>query len=606
MTATYLESISEWTEVTRRDAILSWTSTIKYRDAHNNRDKKAMEGTGEWLVRHPKYLHWRSSNQATVLWLHGLMGSGKSCLAHKVIEDLKLLTSTSAVMRFAYFYCDGSSEQGRKDIESADKILRCLLQQLSRVGNDGKLMNSIIKVYTDIHLEGHLSENQCSDLLQDLINQSETTTIVIDGLDECSLEVQNSFMCSIAEILEGCTSPLHIFLSSRHNLNIVDLLQDLPVTEISVGHNNAEDIEIFIKRTAQQAASRPGDRRKYVKSGQSQELAVVYRLLEKASGMFRWVVLAFRFLHASVDYDAMSSRLNELSQLGQLFDLHDKIYDDITRQVHAADEARIRTRLTFMLHGQRCYHTADSSWPSESIAAILEACEFSVAPSLENMPMSVERVRALCPGLVVVKFEKQFRFAFEEQYALTFPHLSVREWLLASSKYSGIFARHPGNVYLSQLCMKVISASGTQHMACIEKGRNQSRSDRTARGNALVDYSSKNLLNHLSILVPQQNFSHPIGKIWSDDNLLRRMLEDFLFNLYKRDSELPDTLATGFQIWHKLLEHLRGDVFGWYEPGRSGDPYLPPARNLGASHYLRSFGISLRPLKIPKSCIEHC
>ena len=557
ITTTQLESISEWTEVTRRDAILSWISTIKYRDAHNNRDKKAMEGTGEWLVLHPKYLHWRSSKQATVLWLHGLMGSGKSCLTHKVIEDLERLTSASAAMRLAYFYCNGSSEQGRKDIESADKILRCLLQQLSRVGIDGKLMNSILKVYTDTHLEGHLSENQCADLLSDLINQSETTAIVIDGLDECSLEVQDGLMTTIAGLLEGCIGSLRIFVSSRCTENIVDLLQDLPVTEINMTHNNSEDIEKFVRRTAHEAASRAGNRRKYVSGDRNQEVAVVKRLLRKSGGMFRWVDLAFKFLHASVDYDAMSNRLNQLSQLGQLFDLYDKIYDDIMRQVDAADQARIRTLLTFMLHGRRDMDWLDLDVRSEDypsniarIAETLEACEFSATASPDNMPMSVERVRTLCPDLVVITSKRH--------YELAFPHVSVREWLLASCKYSNIFARHPGNVYISQLCMKVICTSAKKPEAFI--GRNQNgESGQLGSSAALLQYSAHGWLDHLFVLVYEQQLPHRIGRIWSEDNLLRTTLEEFLFNLDQ------SSLATGFQLWHKLLR--RQTSFYWLPSG---------------------------------------
>ena len=51
----------------------------------------------------------------------------------------------------------------------------------------------------------------------------------------------------------------------------------------------------------------------------------------------------------------------------------------------------------------------------------------------------------------------------------------------------------------------------------------------------------------------EQKHSDCVVKIWSEDILLRTALENFLFNLDKTDSELPGTLATGFQLWHKLL-----------------------------------------------------
>jgi hypothetical protein len=185
-TVSYIESISTSLETTRKDTILAWISTIAYRNVHNSRDRKAMDGTGQWLVLHPEYVKWRASKQTSVFWLYGMMGCGKSCLTHTVIEDIRTTRSHIITQNFAYFYCNGSSEQGRRDIEKVDNILRCLLKQLSCVGEEDRLMDSIIKTYNEIHQGGHLSDDQSEALIRTLVDQSEMTTIVIDGLDECS------------------------------------------------------------------------------------------------------------------------------------------------------------------------------------------------------------------------------------------------------------------------------------------------------------------------------------------------------------------------------------------------------------------------------------
>lgn len=358
-TAAYLESVFTLLETARKAAILAWISAIAYRDVHNNRDRKAMEGTGKWLVQHPEYIRWRLSKRTAVLWLHGMIGSGKSCLAHTVIEDTRISSSRTITQKFAYFYRDGSSEQGRRDIENADNILRSLLRQLSRVGEEDRLMDNIIKTYSEIHQESHLSDDQCEDLIRSLVDASEMTTIITDGLDECSQAVQSNLLTRIARLLEHCLSPLKLFVSSRYEDNSIDLLQDLPVTEIGMANNNIDDIKKFVRMTAKEAASRPGDRRKYVKTGISQMDAVVDRLLKKVCGMFRWVQMAFDFLHASIDYDAMTRRLDQLSHLGKLFDLYDRIYDEMMDQVDEADQVRIRTLLTFMLHGRNSPRRTD-------------------------------------------------------------------------------------------------------------------------------------------------------------------------------------------------------------------------------------------------------
>lgn len=169
---------------------------------------------------------------------------------------------------------------------------------------------------------------------------------------------------------------------------------------------NTEDNENFVRRTAKEAASKPGDRRKYVKGRSSQEENVINRLLAKAGGIFRWVQLAFDLLHASVDYEAMSRRLDQLLHLRKLFDLYDETYDEMMGQVETADQRRIRTLLTFMLYGEYMVlarHIQNEPRELRGIAHVLEACEFPATKALSGAPTSIERVRTMCSSLAFTK-----------------------------------------------------------------------------------------------------------------------------------------------------------------------------------------------------------
>jgi hypothetical protein len=353
---------------------------------------------------------------------------------------------------------------------------------------------------------------------------------------------------------------LKIFLSSRHNDSIIDLLQDLPVTELEVAENNTEDIEKFVKRTAKEASSKPGNRRKYARDGLSQEEAVVDRLLAKAGGMFRWVQMAFDFLHASIDYDAMTRRLDQLSHLGKLFDVYDRIYDEMVDQVDEADQARIRTLLTFLLHGGniprgprlRLYDSREII----NIEHILEACEFSATADPFEVPMSVERVRSLCPSLVITTKRKHHSSV---QYDVTFPHVSVPEWLLTSSKRSDVYRTLPGHQFLSQLCMKVISAVQRQSKRHADGVaiKNTNSTD-PAEMTALLQYSCPGWLDHIHSLSSEYKPPCPVNQIWLQEAALRTTLESFLFDLNKQTTAWTDKLVTGFQLWHQLCSRQIG------------------------------------------------
>ena len=63
-----------------RNQILSWLSPIPYMQHHVQSQRDILPGTGQWLLRDARLLDWQSSRLSSVLWLHGIPGSGKSKL----------------------------------------------------------------------------------------------------------------------------------------------------------------------------------------------------------------------------------------------------------------------------------------------------------------------------------------------------------------------------------------------------------------------------------------------------------------------------------------------------------------------------------------------
>ena len=63
-----------------RIQILNWLSPIPYMEHHIQAQSDILPGTGQWLLHDARLLDWQSSRLSTVLWLHGIPGSGKSKL----------------------------------------------------------------------------------------------------------------------------------------------------------------------------------------------------------------------------------------------------------------------------------------------------------------------------------------------------------------------------------------------------------------------------------------------------------------------------------------------------------------------------------------------
>jgi hypothetical protein len=158
----YLESISQIVENTLFHEILKWVSPLKYEDAHNSTEKTALSGIGQWLLQHDKYVSWWNSTIPSTLWLHGFMGSGKSCLAHVVIEDIRTTTDIRKGDRYVFVYCDGTDS---KSTCNTGNILRSFVKQLANSGNGRRLMRGIVETYNVMHHRADMNEQQSLDLI---------------------------------------------------------------------------------------------------------------------------------------------------------------------------------------------------------------------------------------------------------------------------------------------------------------------------------------------------------------------------------------------------------------------------------------------------------
>jgi len=94
-----------------------WLSTVQYMSHHRSKAKALLPVSGEWVLRSPKFVEWLGSSTSSILWLHGIPGSGKSMLVARVIDYLQRRNeSDSNPAPIAYFYCArNTNERERSD-----------------------------------------------------------------------------------------------------------------------------------------------------------------------------------------------------------------------------------------------------------------------------------------------------------------------------------------------------------------------------------------------------------------------------------------------------------------------------------------------------------
>jgi hypothetical protein len=79
-----LRSMSSLSQLTasKRSEILQWLSPEQYIKHHKQTKRDVLQGTGQWLLSDPVFHQWKTESVSSILWLHGIPGSGKSMLVY--------------------------------------------------------------------------------------------------------------------------------------------------------------------------------------------------------------------------------------------------------------------------------------------------------------------------------------------------------------------------------------------------------------------------------------------------------------------------------------------------------------------------------------------
>ena len=84
------------------------------------------EDTCTWLLEHPEYQNWTSSQSRGVLWIQGKPGSGKSTLMHFLVEHLKAKAELDQSVVCSFFIHGRGSKLQKTPIG----LYRSLLHQI--------------------------------------------------------------------------------------------------------------------------------------------------------------------------------------------------------------------------------------------------------------------------------------------------------------------------------------------------------------------------------------------------------------------------------------------------------------------------------------------
>lgn len=150
-----------------------------------------------------------------------------------------------------YFYCNRNpTEPGRSQ---AKEVAASIARQLSYV-DEKSLLEPAIQKYKERQRtgfsKGSLDLDETRALIIELLAYYPVATIILDALDECTLESREELLDTIDYIVQESPTLVKIFVSSRDDQDIASQLQVYPMVELS-SSKNSKDITAFVHREVQ-------------------------------------------------------------------------------------------------------------------------------------------------------------------------------------------------------------------------------------------------------------------------------------------------------------------------------------------------------------------
>jgi hypothetical protein len=416
---------------------------------------EAHRNTCQWIYSDPEvsqkpwsnFREWLTRGQGCY-WINGKAGSGKSTLMKYIRHDSQTKEALSAwagghelVIASFFFWNLGSALQ-----KSQGGLFRSLLHDVLDQHRHliPIVLPELCRAVTKLEGDGRLSDPSLSELrkgFRNLIhNQSRPLRIcfLIDGIDE--YEGDHS---EISELLASVSSSSYvkIILSSRPISACVNAFSHCP--SLRLQDLTHEDIKLYVEdKLKAKLDARAG----------LQTTEIIAELVEKASGVFIWVVLAVRsVLNGLQNHDRIGDLRRRLEELPA--DLKE-LYSHMVRRMPPI--YRQQASELFQLVLKSVEVQTEDSITALQLSFAEESAEYAVAAPIREVTTKEEsvraeevegRIRSRCCGLLEMQEVKPQRRLLSSMNRPTvgFLHKTVVEFLRDPSVWDDMLSLTAGS-----------------------------------------------------------------------------------------------------------------------------------------------------------------
>ncbi|RKL38038.1 hypothetical protein BFJ72_g7500 [Fusarium proliferatum] len=385
-------------ESERRET-LEGISSIMFRSHHDEISGKRTDGTCEWILKKEKFIKWEESKSCVTI-LYGSPGAGKTFIISRVIDYF--LAKAKKGEALAFFYCKRDEENRRNPKDILSSILRQLSTPMTE--DEAQRIHIAIKDLPNrLALKGTtINVSTCENVIRTLVEDYPKTTIILDALDECDRDTREELM-TVLNNLTNASSKLRLFISSRHDEDILRHFRVVPIIEMQAT-DNEEDIACFVEHKLFQD-SRWSD----ISVEIQDEVKTVFH--EKSQGMFQWAALQVHQIRRLRIWTERSIKDQiEISPVG-LKAAYDVVWNQL-QEMSPYEEQLARRAFQWVLCAFRPLKTPE-------LSLMMHIDPDSGIPEA-SIALTPETIQSICGNLLV----------YDQQSSVwRFSHLSAREYI---------------------------------------------------------------------------------------------------------------------------------------------------------------------------------
>ncbi|KAH0435666.1 hypothetical protein CcaCcLH18_04775 [Colletotrichum camelliae] len=437
-----LSAVREAQRQKERKELLQWLCEVDTSELYNAARDKHQTGTCSWLIEDSEDFKTWMKSPKSLLWLNEKPGSGKSILSSSVIKHLQDKCKSDPGTALAYFYFNfGSLEQ-----QSVAIMLSSLVKQMCASRPDTP---QAIKNFEDYKTKGERPDTKT---LEEAFIAStrgfSDVFIVVDALDECPMlnGERGKLLASITRIAAAMPENLHLFCTSRAEPDISTainkLLYSLSGTEINLLKDTAgldSDMSTYINSVLES-----DDYRSWPAELKDDARRL---LIEKADGMFQYIVCQFEGLRNLRSRSLISSALENLPK-GL-----DATYDRLLLSLEPEFEAQIVSSLKWLAFSNRPLRLQELA--EIFILQPERAVGFDEA---ERLFETEEVLRYISSLVTVHKVKNTFKRTRVVATYVRLAHFTIKEYMISSRIGKGPAARfsfteNDAHLHISHCCL---------------------------------------------------------------------------------------------------------------------------------------------------------